>query len=232
MKCIIIDDEPLAREGIKILVTHFPDLQLEKQFGNIVDAREYIAHHEVDLIFLDIELSGDNGLDFARSLPEKIMVIFTTAYPDYAAESYEVEAIDYLLKPVSRERFEKAILRAQQSSRMLSALKNSVERIGDNYLIIKADGKFHKLMHDDIQFIVGLKDYVVIHTLHEKYLTGMNLKNIHNKLPLTRFMRVSKSYVVNKDKVTSFDYNTIYIKDHEIPIGKMYQKEFFDLFFK
>jgi len=230
MKCIIIDDEPLARQGLKRLIEHYPFLELTAEFASTVGVMPFLKNNQIQLIFLDIEMPGITGLEFASALPEEILTIFTTAYVQYALESYEIDAVDYLLKPISQPRFEKAVYRARQHLELLEGAKNLFESIEDQHIIVRADRKFIKIGFSDILFIAGLKDYVIIHTTSERIITLVNLKNIHLKLPQDRFLRISKSYVVNRFKIASFDSNTVYITDHELAIGKAYQPDFFKAF--
>lgn len=232
MNCIIIDDEPLARDGMKNLITENRSLHLVAAFNSTAAARGFLQTNTIDLIFLDIELPDENGLHFAKIIPDDTLVIFTTAYPQYALESYEVDAIDYLVKPIAYERFEQAVNKAVQYQKLLESQQNTFESIAENHVIIKADRRFHKILFDDILFIAGLKDYSVLYTSTDKILTGLNLKTMHSKLPNNKFIRVSKSYVVNKDAISSFDSSTIMINEHEVPIGKIYQAEFYNYFLK
>ena len=232
MKCIIVDDEPLAREGLKRMIEQYPFLSLVGVFASTEAVLAFVNLNQVELIFLDIEMPGATGLEFASELPEGIMVIFTTAYPQYALESYEIDAVDYLVKPLSQARLEKAINRAKQHYELLKGVKNAFETVEEQHLIVRADRRFIKIDFEDILYIAGLKDYVIIHTSAERIITLMNLKNIHLKLPQDRFLRISKSYVVNKAKVTSFDSNTVHIDENELPIGKAYQQDFFKSFFQ
>lgn len=225
MKCLVIDDEPLAREAVERLIKKMPELTLVHSFGDVGDAQDYILNNDIDLIFLDIELSGDNGVQFATTLPENVLIIFITAYSRYAVDSYEVDAIDYLLKPLSLERFRKAAGRALEYHKLLKATTNAVQSVSDNSVLIRSDRRFHKILFDDILFISGLKDYVVIQTATERLLTNLNLKTMHARLPQDKFLRTGKSFLVNKNAVTSFDNSTVFIGDHEIPIGKFYQKD-------
>ena len=231
MKCIIVDDEPLAREGLQNLIMQQPGLDLIESFSSVEAASPVIETNIVDLIFLDIQLPKENGLDFARIVPEKTLIIFTTAFPQYALESYEVDAIDYLVKPIAPERFDRAVKRAEQYWQMLNASKGLLEDVDNDYIFIRANRKTFKIQFDEITFIAALKDYVVINTKETKLITWMNLKTIHSRLPQKRFLRASKSYLVNKDAITTFDNNTVYIQDVEIPIGKTYQTQFFNSYF-
>jgi DNA-binding LytR/AlgR family response regulator len=229
MTCIIVDDEPLAREEMQSLIQEVSQLQIIGKFSNAVTALEFLKTTTVDLIFLDIEMPLVTGLEFAEQLPIQSLVIFTTAYSQYALKSYELDAIDYLLKPVDKNRLEKAINKAIAYNKLLSAEteKGTVEGNAGDFLLIKADRRYYRINNKDIRFIEGLKDYIVIHTRNQKLITSMNLKTMHQKLPAGAFLRVSKSYVVNKEYIDSFDSHNIYIGETEIPLGDVYRKEFF-----
>jgi len=228
MNCIIIDDEPLAREELQALLEEISDIEILAKFSNAVKALEFLKEHRVDLIFLDIEMPLMKGLEFAQLVPEQTLIIFTTAYPQYALKSYELDAIDYLLKPVDINRLEKAVKKAVLYRELLSEKKNTIESNTQDFLFIKADRRYHKIYFKDVWFVEGLKDYVIIHTRNQKLITAMNLKSMHQKLPAEDFMRVSKSYVVNLEYIDSFDNHTLYINEAEIPLGEVYKKEFFE----
>jgi DNA-binding LytR/AlgR family response regulator len=232
MTCIIIDDEPLAREAIQLLVSKRNDLHLLSSYNSANAASEFLTENGVDLIFLDIQMPGTNGLDFAKNIPQKTLVIFTTAYSEFALNSYEVEAIDYLIKPVHFDRFQKAVEKAQSYHKLLAAdnSNSNIGTIADDYFFVKADRKTFKIFFKDILFIEGLKDYVVLHTGERKIITAMNIKTIHEQLPQKLFVRISKSYIINVKHITSFDNNTVYIDKNEIPIGNVYRSYFFDEF--
>lgn len=232
MKCIIVDDEPLAREAIEMLIEKTQDLSLLGTFNSAATASKFLAENDVDLVFLDIQMPGINGIEFAKTIPEETFVIFTTAFSEFAIESYEVDAIDYLIKPVKLERFQKAVDKAQVYSKLLEKgnSNNNIEQITDDYFFIKADRKIIKIHFKDLLFIEGLKDYVVMHTENQKVITAMNIKTIHEQLPKNTFVRVSKSYIINAKKMDSVDNNTVYIGKNEIPIGTIYRDFFFSEF--
>lgn len=230
MNCIIIDDEPLAREAIRMLIAEITDLTIMGAFGSADSALKYLEKNEVNLIFLDIKMPGEDGLTFAKKIPQKTLVIFTTAFSEYALDSYEVDALDYLLKPIKRERFLKAVNKAVSYQKLLETENAVMNEVDSEYLFIKADRRVFKVSFNDIFFIEGLKDYVIMHTAEQKIITAMNIKTIHSKLPAGTFMRTSKSYIINIHKITSFDNNTIYIGMNEIPIGNAYRALFFDDF--
>ena len=232
MNCIIVDDEPLAREAIQMLVDQTENLNLVGTFKSPEQASSFLMENSVDLIFLDIQMPGMNGIEFSKSISKETFIIFTTAYAEYAVDSYEVDAIDYLIKPVKWERFQKAVEKAQTYSKLFktSDFENQIEITSDDHFFVRADRKMFKIYFDQILFIEGLKDYVVLHTESQKIITAMNIKTIHAKLPETLFARVSKSYIINVKQMDSIDNNTVFIGKNEIPIGTIYRDAFLEEF--
>lgn len=232
MNCIIIDDEPLARAEMRSLISEVSETEIVGEFSNAHTPLDFLKTKQVDLIFLDIEMPLVSGLEFAQMLPKQSLIIFTTAYSQYALKSYELDAIDYLLKPIEKNRLDKAIKKAELYNQLLSqdTVKNTVESNTTDFLFIKADRRFYKVNFSEIKFVEGLKDYVVIHTQTQKLITAMNLKTIHQKLPAEVFLRVSKSYVVNIHFIDSFDKHQVYVDDAEIPLGDVYRMDFFKIY--
>jgi DNA-binding LytR/AlgR family response regulator len=232
MDCIIVDDEPLARKAIQKLVFQTENLQSIGAFNGVAATREFLAKNTVDLVFLDIQMPGVNGIEFARTIPKKTLVVFTTAFHEFASESYEVDAIDYLIKPVKLERFQKAVEKAQTYCKLFhnDHINSNIENVTDDYIFVRADRRMFKVYFSDIIFIEGLKDYVVIYLETQKVITLMNIKTILDLLPKSFFARVSKSYIINVNKIDSVDNNTIYIGKNEIPIGNIYRDFFFNEF--
>lgn len=228
MNCIIVDDEPLARTGMEMHISSVASLHLLGSFSNALAAADFMRSKEIDLIFLDINMPEISGLDFLKSMRNPPLVIFTTAYPQYALESYELNALDYLVKPIRIERFLKAINKAEDQLNLLRKDhdKKEADPDGDDFIFIKADRKFFKLFYRDILYIEGLKDYVVIYSKDNKIITSMNVKTIAAQLPPTHFARVSKSYIVNVSHITSFDNELIYMHNIEIPLGQMFRDDF------
>ncbi len=177
-------------------------------------------------------MSGTNGIDFARTIPKETFVIFTTAFSEFATDSYEVDAIDYLIEPVKLERFQKGVDKARTYAKLLQAdfTGNNIGSVAENYFFVKADCRIFKIYFDDILFIEGLKDYVVVHTENQKLITAMNIKTIHDQLPKNSFVSVSKSYVVNAKHIESVDNITVYLGENEIPIGNIFRDFFFSEF--
>jgi len=229
MKCIIVDDEPIARKGIKKLVDQISQLELLNTFNSAKAASEYINTTAVDLIFLDIQMPGINGIEFARTIPKHTLIIFTTAYSEYALDSYEVDAVDYLVKPIDTAKFRKAVDKAITYHSLLldEEEKKSIENIEDEFIFVKSNRRYFKVSLKDILFIEGLKDYVIIQQEDQRIITRMTVKSIHEMLPQSTFLRINRSYIVNRNKIESFDNNDVFIGKHEIAIGNMYRDEFF-----
>ena len=228
MTCIIVDDEPLARQGMEMNISGIASLQLLGSFSNALAANDFLRKEKVDLMFLDINMPELSGLDFLKSLKDAPLVIFTTAYPQYALDSYELDAIDYLVKPIRIERFLKAVNKAENHLKLIqqNGNDNTIEKIEDDYIFIKADRKYFKIYFKEILYIEGLKDYVVIYTEDSKIITSMNVKTIGAQLPESIFARVSKSYIVNVMHITSFDNEIIYVQKNEIPLGQSFKDDF------
>lgn len=225
MRCIAVDDEPLALEGMKLNISEVPELELVETFPNALKANAFLQSESVDLMFLDINMPGLSGLDFIRSLKHPPLVILTTAYHDFALEGYELNVLDYLVKPIRMQRFLQAVNKAIELHHLqLSAASDPTE--GSENIFIRADRKYIKVALTDIIYISGLKDYVVIHTTKGRYTTALNLKTIHGQLPQQTFARISKSHLVNVSYVDAFDGLFVYIGEETIPMGKAFSKEF------
>lgn len=219
MTAIAIDDEPLALKIIERFCGQDEIIALEKTFTQTGEALKYLKKFPVDLIFLDIQMPGKNGIEFYRQLEPGIMVIFTTAYSEYAVEGFNVNAIDYLLKPFGYDRFLTAVKKAEKEKK---SRQNEKEH---THLLIRADYKLNRIAYDDIQLIEGLDDYVRIHLLNKPSITArLSMKNILEKLPDTLFVRVHRSYIIPANKIRSIYNRTIQIGDFVIPIGDTYKE--------
>ncbi|MBA7577123.1 Transcriptional regulatory protein BtsR [subsurface metagenome] len=228
IKCIAIDDEPLALRQIADFILQTPFLELVEECKNAFDAMEVINKEHVDLMFVDINMPGLNGLDFIRSLDQKPEVIFTTAYSEFALEGYKVNALDYLLKPVGYAAFLKAASKAKSYFETLE--KASLNASDDEYLFVKSEYKIIRINLNDIKYIEGMREYVRIHTLTMKpVMSLMSMKSLEEKLPSDRFMRVHRSFIVNLAQVTTIERNRIiFDKDVYIPVSDQYKKKFQD----
>lgn len=220
---IAIDDEPL---GLKI-IAHYCDqidfITLEKTFTKQSEALKHLKKFPVDLLFLDIQMPSRNGIDFYKMLDHNPIVIFTTAYSEYAVEGFNVNATDYLLKPFSFERF----LKAAEKAKSVYETKNQVQSTERQYLFIRADYSLHKILIADILFIEGLDDYLKIHIQNQKTIVArMTMKSILEKLPASEFLRVHRSFIIPISKIEKVRNKIIYIGVEEIPVSVSYEAAF------
>lgn len=225
INCIIIDDEPLARKGLKEYIADIEFLHLIGEFDNPLKATELISRGEVQLIFLDIQMPKITGIDFFKTLTKAPPVIFSTAYPQYALEGFELNALDYLVKPVSFDRFFKAALKAKEYYEIREKNITEANNHSPNYFFIKADNKLVKLLFGDILFVEALQNYVVIHTKDKKYITYLTFKSVEEYLPADKFIKTHKSFIVAAEKIESIEGNTIRIGVHDIPISRNLKEE-------
>lgn len=217
IKCIAIDDEPLALQVIQEYCQRISFLSLEKVFTNTDEAKEYLKNNKIEILFLDIQMPDINGLQFYKSLPTKPIVVFTTAYKDYAVEGFSVDAIDYLLKPFEYDRFLKACYKAKEYVEFLSS-----QELQLNSLFVKVNYEIMKINLKDIELIEALDDYIKLYIKPSPVLTLMTLKSITEKLPARDFLRVHRSFIVPIHKIEKFSKTKIFVIGKEIPIGSSY----------
>lgn len=223
MKCIAIDDEPLALDLLEDNISMVPYLQLTGKCNNAFEAIEILRQQPVDLIFLDIQMPGLTGLQFLESLPNKPLVILITAYEKYALEGFNLDVTDYLVKPVSLERFIKACNKAQELYQLKTGGKTAREQA--DFFFVNADYSLVKVVFADIIWIEGLKDYVKIHLRNNQkpVVTRMSIKGLEEDLPAARFVRIHKSYIVAIAAITAIRKNNIYMNELELPVGDTYR---------
>ncbi len=228
IKCIAVDDEPLALDIIKDYISRVPFLKLMKSFNDGISVLEYLATNNVDLIFLDIEMGGLSGTQLLKTLQKKPKVILTTAYRNYAVDAFDLDVTDYLLKPFSFERFLKAV---EKSCNSLNETQNDNTQPGidKDYFFVKSGYKILKVNFDDILYIEGLSEYIIIKTKKVNIITLQSFKNIEKTLPETGFIRIHKSYLVSLSKIESVEGQSVNIANKQLPIGNKYKKRFFDL---
>jgi two-component system, LytTR family, response regulator len=227
IRCLILDDEPPAREIIKQYITDTPMLQLCGECGNAIQAISFLQQHEIDLIFLDIRMPQLSGTDFLKTLSHPPKVIFTTAHPEYALEGYELDAMDYLLKPIRFDRFLKAVNKAYQQTIIRNITERStVEPVQkDPFVYFRADRKMMKVMLSDILYIESMKDYVKVVTGNETIITKQSISSVEAMLPEQKFVRTHRSFIVSVAAIHSFTSELIDIGKTEIPIGKLYRQQ-------
>lgn len=235
---IIVDDEPLAQDVLETYIEKVPELHLVKKCGNAFEANEVLKNNQVDLMFLDIQMPQLTGIDFLKTLSKPPLVIFTTAYPNYAIEGFELNALDYLLKPISAERFMKAVNKATeqielQGKESPSNTGQTPEEDSPDYIFVKADKKLVKINFDEIIYIEGLKDYVIIRLENTRVITLQTMKSLEDKLPMAMFKRIHRSYIVNINKISAIVGNMVEVMEKgqakHLPVGKNYRDELLDM---
>ena len=223
IRCVAIDDEPLALDLVEDFVSQIPFLTLVQSFSSALDALEILRKDAIDLLFLDIQMPDISGLQFIKSLENPPKVIFTTAYASHAVEGFNVDAVDYLLKPFTFERFLKAANKAQQQ--ILAEQADPTVSSSTSYMFVKSGYDMVKVDFDAIRYIEGLKDYVKIHTSGKTVIALLSMKSLEDSLP-AQFMRVHRSYIINFDHLESVSRRSLVVAKTEIPLGDMYRDGF------
>lgn len=232
LKCIAIDDEPLALEIISDYISKVPFLELVATFDNALESIDFIRKNEPDLMFLDIQMESFTGIQLVQALSNRPEVIFTTAHDNYAVEGFELNAADYLMKPISFERFVKAVDKVYNRLRPVvenrSFAEVTISNPADKFFFVKTENRLQKVFYDDILYIEGQGDYLRIITTKDKIMTLQNFKNLSSILPANSFFRVHKSYMVAISKIDSVSKNRIKIGSMLIPVSDSYRNDFFD----
>lgn len=232
IKAIIVDDEPLALDVLETYIEQMPNIELVKRCENAFEANEALANEKIDLIFLDIQMPQMTGIDFLKNLANPPLTIFTTAYPNFAVEGFELDAVDYLLKPISAERFMKSVNKA--SVRLGIQQESSPNPLEEkDFFFVKADKKLIKVKYEEILYIEGLKDYVIIRMEKGRVITLQTMKSLEKKLPERLFKRIHRSYIVSIDKIKAIMGNMVELTENgqmkHIPIGKNYREELLEI---
>jgi DNA-binding LytR/AlgR family response regulator len=232
MKCIIVDDNREAIEALQEYIDLVPFLELEKSFTDGIEAMTYLNQHSTDLLFLDIEMPKILGTQLYTLLKHKPCLIFTTANSSYALESYNLAACDYLMKPITFDRFFKAVNKAfdqqkEEAPKQVKAPEIKEEEQEKKYFFIKNNSVIEKVQFEDVLFIKGLKDYVWIQTSEKKIVTLQTMKNMEESLPSEKFIRIHKSYIISLDHIRCIDRHRVLIGEERIPIGETYKQNFY-----
>lgn len=227
IRAIIIDDEPLARNVIREYAKKLPSLNIAGECEDAICAHQFLQNNSVDLIFLDINMPKLTGIEFLKTLKNPPLVIFTTAYSEFAMEGFELNVTDYLKKPFSFERFCKAYFRAEE----LILLKQSATKAEQNdklnsFIFIKSDKKTIKINISDIYYIEGLGDYIKLYLTDKKLVTNLSMKKIENLLPPDQFYRIHKSFIISLDKIDSIEGNLVKINNTKLPVGNSFRQDF------
>lgn len=227
IKCILIEDEKLAQDVIKTHLNKIDGFELAGVCNNALEATEFLSKQEVDVIFLDIHLPGMTGLNFLKTLNDPPLIVLTTAYGEYALESYDFNVIDYLLKPISFERFFKTTIKIKEIMQVNASAKEN--KPSSDYIFIKSNNRFFKVNFSEIIYVEGMKDYLKIYTNDAKLVTLQTMSEMEKLLPASQFIRVHKSYIVAVSRIKSIYGNTIELNKADIPIGINYKEKVMQL---
>lgn len=226
IKCMAIDDEPLALQQIAGYIQKIPFLKLEAKCTNAFEALKILGSKSIDLMFVDINMPDLNGMEFVKSLEEKPLLIFTTAYSEYALDGFKVDALDYLLKPFTFSEFSLSVQKARKQFELIKNVPGEIDSNND-YLFIKSEYKLVRINFSDMLYIEGMKEYVRIHlTAQKPVMSLLSMKSLEQKLPENRFMRVHRSYIVNLDKITTVERFRIVFDNVRIPVSENYKEKF------
>ena len=231
--CIIVDDEPMGRDVVRRYIQQVPSLKLVSEFGNAIDASIYLQDQSVDMIFLDIKMPQLSGTEFVRSLRNVPKIIFTTAHKEFAHEGFELDVIDYLLKPIRFDRFLRAVNKAfpqkLREIEVVTSMSTTENKPPPSFIYLRVDRKMIKVLLDDIYYIESDKDYVKVFTGKEFIITRQTIASVEAMLSESQFIRVHRSYIVSLKKLKSFTAETVEIGNKELPIGKLYRNNFLKL---
>jgi len=219
--CIIVDDEPVARRILHEFVDQVPFMHLQGKFENAMKAETFLGNNDTDIMFLDIEMPKVSGLQLLQTIDKKPLVILTTAFPQYALEGYELEVIDYLLKPIAFNRFMKAVQKAKEYKQMQQA--TSVSQASSSWLFVKSDKRIEKIELNDILYAETLGNYIIIHLQNKKIIAYLTLKSLESQLPANEFIKIHQSYLVNCSRINAIEGNDVKINETSLPISRNYR---------
>ncbi len=225
IKCLIVDDEPYARKGLEEHLEHIDFLKHVGSCNSAIQATTYLQDMDIDLLFLDIQMPKVTGIDFIKNLSNPPLVIITTAYPEYAIESYELDIVDYLLKPISFSRFFKATIKAKGifQQQLQSNSRNQ------SFFFVKCSQKIEKIIIKEIVYVESMVNYVIIHTLNHKYITYLTFKSVIDQLPRGQFIRIHRSFIVALKSIQTIDGNEVVVEKSKLPISKNYKDEVMEM---
>ena len=224
INCIVVDDEPLARKGLQEYIDEVSFLDLKGSYENPAIAATLLNEQKIDLIFLDIQMPKMTGIEFVKTLREQPMVIFTTAYSDFALQGYELEVLDYLVKPISLERFLKSVNRAKEFFELKQKSKTESSSVAD-FFFVKCDNRYEKIFFEDLLFVKAMENYVVLQTLSKQFISYLTFKSVEEYFPGDKFLKVHKSYIVSVAKIDKITGNEIRIGQYSVPISRNLKDE-------
>ncbi|MFZ1799416.1 MAG: LytTR family DNA-binding domain-containing protein [Chitinophagaceae bacterium] len=222
INCLVVDDEPIARNGLMEHIRQIDFMHPVATCKSAFEANTWLQKSKVDLIYLDIQMPKLTGIDFVKDLKNPPLIIFTTAYPNYALEGFELDILDYLLKPISFARFYKSAMKALGH---LSMVHNGAIADGDDFFFLKSNQKMEKIYIADILYIEGMSNYIIVHTRQKKHIAYLTFKGIEERLPFHLFIRIHKSFLVSISAIQSVDANEVQLENGQLPIGKTYRED-------
>jgi DNA-binding LytR/AlgR family response regulator len=228
IQTIVVEDEPLAREGLLNYIQDIDFLEVKAACENALDANKVLSSAPVDLMFLDIQMPKITGIDFLKSIKEPPMVIMTTAYPNFALQGYELDVLDYLVKPFPFDRFLKAV----NKSRETRTTEKQEPAIREDFFFVKCDYRYEKIHFDDVLYVEGMENYIVIHTAAKQFMTLLRMKNIEEILPAPSFIRIHKSYIASIKAISSIDGNEVIIGNKKLPLSREKKSEILERLLK
>jgi DNA-binding LytR/AlgR family response regulator len=226
INCLVADDEPIAREIIQNYCAHLPNLKVVASCSNALEAREAMLQHKIDILFLDINMPVLDGISFLKTIQHKPQVIFTTAYKEYALNAFDLAAVDYLIKPFSLERFIVAVDKAIERLNKPFSNQFPAEEKTENYLFVKTDSKIYRIAYQDIIYAEANGNYTKIVTTQQTLTPGITFTGFEQQLPSSIFIRVHRSFIINKSHITHIEGNRVFVNNIEIPIGSNYKEVF------
>lgn len=222
INCLVVDDEPIARNGLLEHIRQIDFLNPVESCKSAFEANACLQKSKIDLIYLDIQMPKLTGIDFVKDLKNPPLIVFTTAYPNYALEGFELDILDYLLKPISFARFYKSAMKALSH---LSMINSGVQTEADDFFFLKCNQKMEKIYTADILYVEGMSNYIIVHTSQKKYIAYLTFKSIEEKLPSHLFIRIHKSFLVSISAIQSVDANEVHLENGRLPIGKTYRED-------
>lgn len=225
-KCVIADDEPIARDIIQAYCAHLPYLEVVASVGNAIEAKEALARQNIDILFIDINMPVMSGISFIKTLRNPPKIIFTTAYKEFALEAFDLAASDYLLKPFSLERFMVAVDKAVGQLQMRPSVEENIASTSEDSIFIRADGKIYKVLQNDVLYAEASGNYTRIVSTNNIFMPAMTFSAAEELLPRRIFIRVHRSFIINKNRISHIEGNRVYVGKTEVPIGSNYKEAF------
>ncbi|SKC82145.1 LytR/AlgR family response regulator transcription factor [Ohtaekwangia koreensis] len=233
IRTIVVEDEPLAREGLLNYIQDIDFLEVKAACENALEANKVLSSAPVDLMFLDIQMPKITGIDFLKSIKEPPMVIMTTAYPNFALQGYELDVLDYLVKPFPFDRFLKAVNKARDFFELKTRTTEKQEpAIREDFFFVKCDYRYEKIHFDDVLYVEGMENYIVIHTAAKQFMTLLRMKNIEEILPAPSFIRIHKSYIASIKAISSIDGNEVIVGNKKLPLSREKKSEILERLLK